>query len=299
LDETESHHAIVSTHDGTYYSLELSKSPALAKIGSIPFTIRANAILASVEKDNFTLIQVTECGKIIRINMISKEFRYEIITALTYANNFSPSGLSNARLFATPLVSGDLLYVGYVRQTYFPDPPVACVDVRSGSVLWHAAGTGESNVHFGNCRTTPLLVDESLILALAYSDQLIAISAVDGLFSWGARAGASLFQQWASPVLAPDGGVLVGRVDGVLSKISVASRALQWSVSLAPAEPEKIRSHKRGHDFWRNATDGVLMPGSPPTGGICSTPAISGSRIFCGTTNGILVCIDDDPEVVS
>ena len=59
--------------------------------------------------------------------------------ALGYPSRFEPGGFARAGLHASPVTSGNLIVVPYVRYTYFPTVPICAVDLTDLSILWTSA----------------------------------------------------------------------------------------------------------------------------------------------------------------
>lgn len=269
--------AILATHDGSIVGLSRD-SDAFEHIGGVPYTIRAG-LLAAPTKDCVTAL--AETGEVIAIEIGVRGFDFRLLNRISYPDQYAKSGISTAGLFGTPSASGEHLVLGYVRQTSYEHPPLLCIEAASGREIWRAALV--PNEDFGNVRTSPLIVGNQVLAAFAYTDSLYSFDLKTGDFLWKVKLGLTAFQQWSSPVLRAPNEVILGRIDGVLSKVDILDKRLVWSRSLAPEDQSR-----------ESDLDNIsIYPGQSPVGGICSTPAANSSAIFVGLTSGRLFRIED------
>jgi outer membrane protein assembly factor BamB len=203
-----------------------------------------------------------------------------------YANEFSETGQSVASLTAKPLVVDGRVVAGFVRQTYFDDPPLVAFDQMSGALQWKAQLAGQRQ-SFGNLRSTPVAIGREVIFATAYSSGIAAVSLDDGRLLWTVDLSQPMFEQWSGPV-ARGNSVYLGRHDGYLHKVDVRTRRREWSMFLGNSASagnaisgEQDLPEFQAHSAW-------AVGGSTP---ILATPAFDRGRLYVGTYEGYLYCI--------
>lgn len=268
--------ALFASIAGTIYSID-SNDDQLLEIGTISGGVRASLVPTGPQG----FLAATETGLVVRASMKRNDLQCEILAEAprgTYGGGTS--------ITATPLIRGDLAFVGYARDTYDAQPAVFCLNWRSGEVVWSAEGNVDDT--YGNVRTTPAVVGDRLAVASSYSDSVLFIDPASGSYLGEVKLGQSVFQQWSSPVLVGPDVVALGRVDGVVSLIDAQSLKLLTSISLQTAGAETLtRLHSGGGDEVFG-----LYPGEPaPAGAICGTPLSSNNKLYVGTTDGILGAI--------
>ncbi|GGO99257.1 PQQ-binding-like beta-propeller repeat protein [Stakelama pacifica] len=272
--------AFFASHLGTFYYVE-SGSSILHTLGERGGGFRAG--LMPIGSDGF--VAVAENGDVLKGSLQTGKL-------LTHPIALAPDGefAGGTSISSRPLVIGDKAYIGFARCTYDRNPAVFCVDLREESVVWAASNSDEKE-SFGNCRTTPVMVANKLVVASAYTDRLAFLSPDTGELIGGVKLGLNVFQQWSSPVQISPHHVAIGRVDGVCSIVDVVNEELVSSISLATPETERLGRVNLGKEYQEHNYG--LYPGEPaPVGGICGTPSVSGSSLFVGTTAGTLARID-------
>lgn len=285
---------VVVDHNGGIHGATKAGAP-LQRIAQLPFSVRANLIRRDAAAGlGERLLVFGESGEIAEIAIDDNFIGHRLLWNLVYPNHWSANGQSRGGIAGTPRLVGEQLFLGFVRETYYDTPPLLCLDITTGEVVWWAH-TGADSPSFGNCRTTPLFIAGQLIAAFAYTDSLYSFSPETGECLWNVPLGPETFQQWASPTALDDAGVLLGRVDGVLSKIDVFNHRLVWSLSLqiAEAEPIPLKGRTPIQNTEAEIWMGEALADQPPLGAICSTPVIERGMIFTGTTSGWLYCIAD------
>ena len=269
--------ALFASVAGVIYSVDSNDDQLLA-LGTLDGLIRANLVPTGPQG----FLAATDSGQIIKVSMDHNDLQSEVLAR-------APSGKygGGASITATPLLAGDLAYVGYARSTYDDEPAVFCLNWRSGELLWSAQGRADET--YGNVRTTPALIGDRLAIASAYSDAILFVDAATGTYIGDVKLGQSVFQQWSSPVSVGTDIVALGRVDGVVSLIDSRSLKLLTSISLQTAGSEpltKLPSGPSGDEVFG------LYPGEPaPAGAICGTPLSSDNMLYVGTTDGHLGAI--------
>ena len=131
---------------------------------------------------------------------------------------------------AAPVVRGDTVYAGYVRESYAPDPALSAIDVATGAHRWEAQNPNDLRGGWGSVRAAPALVDDRLVWADDHSDRIASADATSGVVLASTPAGACMLQQWASPVVA-SGVAYVPRHDGGLYAYEVESGTRSWSMN--------------------------------------------------------------------
>lgn len=275
--------AILASVEGTIYRLE-SGAQELVPIGGIGGGLRAN--LSPIGYDAF--LAATENGRLVKARMSNGVILSHEIASIPPGKFGGTPAIS-----ASPIMMGDLAFVGYARETYDENAAVACINVRTEELAWTG---GKVEDHVGNVRTTPVIVDDKLIVASAYTNAIHLLDPASGLVTGSVQLGQSVFQQWSSPVALSDRHVAVGRVDGVCSIIDVRTEKLVTSISLATADTEKLAQREDLHD----GETFQLYPGEPaPAGAICGTPTVDGRTLILGTTDGNVAAISLDLQTSS
>jgi outer membrane protein assembly factor BamB len=279
--------AVAISAMGTVYRFG-SGSDYLEKIGDLGGRVRASPIDTSVG-GNRRFVAFLEDGRIVQCELNRRPIFTPLLTEVSYLGygaNLNTRDRQHAFLYAAPAVEDGLIYLGYARNTYYDSPPVICVDINSGEIRWE--GISVPGRDFGNCRTTPVVFENILVCAFAYTDGLTLLDKETGRFLDNVTLGQNVFQQWSSPILVSDGLVVVGRVDGVVSVVDLRLRKLLASISLATPEAERRTFNSRAPSQQNNYG---LYPGEPPMGGICGTPTVRDGIVYAGTTAGTLVAI--------
>lgn len=270
--------AVFASLNGTIYTID-SRSDEATPIGIVEGGVRS----ALTPLGSRRFLVTTETGQVIKVGMDRHGMTQNILVSAPEGKYGGPVSITS-----NPLVIGDFAYIGYSRETYYEYPAVFCVNLREEETQWVAFDEG-TDEHYGNVRTTPLLIGGKLAVASAYSDSLTFLCPTTGVVLGRVKLGQTVLQQWSSPVAVDAEILAVGRVDGVLSLVDTKEEKLLASVSLATADAEKVaRVRPAGEDpeMFR------LYPGEPaPDGAICGTPLASGRDLFVGTTDGSIAAI--------
>ena len=168
---------------------------------------------------------------LLEFNSISTgEIRQRWVRKLDYANKFAEGGRARAKLGAQPAYHKGLIFQGLARETTFDAPPLAAIHLETGEVHWSEWQDEEpaESFGFGNLRGAPIIIDDQVIFATAYSGGLSAVALADGRPLWTVELGQGMFEQWSSPV-AMGHSIFLGRHDGYLHKIDVRERRREWS----------------------------------------------------------------------
>jgi outer membrane protein assembly factor BamB len=272
------------SHKGVVLVIE----PGAGKIweaATLPFLLRANP---AVSDDGRSAILFGESGEIARAwSDASSPFQFEVLARKTYFQPGAHTARRNAGLVAAPARDGDSVIGGATRDSYYSAPPLFRFDAAQKKFLWGEREEelrGQDNP-FGNMRSRPLVMGKEVIFAPAYAAALYAADKETGDILWKIPVGRELLQQWSSPVQVDERRVLLARADGMLTQIDIAARKIEWALSLLVA-PSQMQAANR---------TGKLGPGPSDAAhnGITATPAWHAGRIFLGTTEGELFCIED------
>jgi outer membrane protein assembly factor BamB/murein DD-endopeptidase MepM/ murein hydrolase activator NlpD len=214
-------------------------------------------------------------------------------TRVTYQDSPRAS-VQDAQIYPAPTVAGDLLVVGYRRDSEGHDPAVVALDRATGQRRWPLQPPPEPDWAgrvdwWANVRSSPAYYEGLLIYAEAYSNHVEALSAEDGRIVWESTCGVCQFPHWPSPAIA-GGQVLIPRNDGGLYALDARSGSLRWSLYLGaedlagPTFPDGLLPDPQYDCAW---VTGVGQP-------ILASPAVAGNGcVVVGTEQGYLYCIGD------
>jgi outer membrane protein assembly factor BamB len=255
----------------------------ISDMTTLPFAVRANP---AVSADGGSAIVFGETGEIARVWWDNGSFKCDLLATKTYR----PPGTSarrHAGLVTAPVLDGGKVIGGATRDSYYSAPPLFCFDTERKEFIWgerEEEPRGQDNP-FGNLRSRPLIMNDVVIFAPAYAAALYAADRRTGEIRWKLPVGKELLQQWSAPVQVDERRVLLARADGILYQIDVAERKIEWAMSLL-VTPSEVQAANRA---------GKLGPGPSEAAhnGITATPAWHRGRIFLGTTEGELFCIED------
>jgi outer membrane protein assembly factor BamB len=137
--------------------------------------------------------------------------------------------------YSVPILYRDLVIVPFVRDTTYGTPALTAVERRSGRHRWSASsGAWGGGNRWGNIRTTPALVGDTLIYSEPYSGDVVGIQAYDGMMTFRHRVDDCYFPQWASPA-AVGSLAYVPRFSGNLFAVSADGR-VEWAFYLGQAQ---------------------------------------------------------------
>ena len=236
-------------------------------------------------------------GSLMFLRYSSAECRlsFERSTLLDYANHYAPTGRAMAELGAVPAFHEGVIVQGFARETSFEDPPLIALDADSGEILWRASDPEGLAGHFGNLRTVPIVHSGEVIFAAAYTGKLAALGLDDGKLRWTLDLGRAIFEQWSSPVIVGQT-LYLARSDGYLHKVNIRERRREWSLFLGdqPAAERFVPADVPAPEMDAPAAWSVAQ--NAP---ITATPAVERGRLYVGSFDGFLYCVDDpsDPSV--
>jgi outer membrane protein assembly factor BamB len=190
------------------------------------------------------------------------------------------------RVFAAPTVVDDLVIVALVRESEFVEPALMALDKSDGTVRWRAVDAAGIKNAWGNLRSSPAVVGDTLVYGEPYSNQLVGVDLATGETLWAVETGAFCFPHWPSPAVT-SGQAVFARHDGGLYSVDIAEGRVVWSVYVGDGTAVGTFPAGFGPDFceWQ-----------PNTGySVLSSPAISVDGIVVvGTLEGVLVAIGDE-----
>lgn len=203
------------------------------------------------------------------------------------ADSWSKTGRSSPYLSVRPILRDKLVIQGFARDTYYQAPPLVAIDLDSHSVQWEASNTGAVIDHFGNLRGSPIIVNDEIIFAAAYSKHLCALSPASGQLLWNIELGQEMFEQWSGPVASGEN-VFIGCHDGYLHKVNAKDRQREWSLFLGRSIDSgvSISSSQKLPEF--ESSHAHLSGNNSP---ILATPVIDRGRLYVGTHEGYLYCV--------
>lgn len=275
-------HIFAVSHKGVVLMADPT-TDEISEVANLPFFVRANP---TVSVDGRFAILFGETGEIARVSHQDGSFQCEVLARKSY----QPPGETkrrNAGLVAAPVLDGDCVIGGATRDSYYSAPPLFRFDLSRKSFLWgeHAQEPRDAGNSFGNLRSRALVMGEEVIFAPAYAAALYAADRTTGEIRWKLSVGTELLQQWSAPVQVDAQRVLLARADGILYQIDVAARKIEWALSLL-VTPSEVRTTNRA---------GKLGPGPSEAAhnGITATPLWHDGRIYLGTTEGQLFCIEE------
>jgi outer membrane protein assembly factor BamB len=255
----------------------------ISEVATFPFPVRANP---AVSADAQYAIIFGETGEIARAWRDGDAFKWELLAAKSYR----PPGTAARRkagLVAPPMIDGASVIGGAIRDTYYSVPPLFCFDTAQKRFLWGERDeeTRSSDNPFGNLRSAPLVMDAEVIFAPAYAAALYGADKSSGEIRWRIPAGTELLQQWSGPIAVNARHVVLARADGILYQFDVKERTIEWALSLI-VTPSEMQAANRSGKFGPG-------PSEAAHNGITATPLWHNGRIFLGTTEGQLFCIED------
>ena len=108
---------------------------------------------------------------------------------------------SNLKVFAAPVVAGDLVVISLVREEVFSEPGLVALDRQTGEVAWWATDAAGIKSEWGSVRSSPAVVGNLLVYGEGYSNSLVAVGVDDGETRWAAETGPLCYPHWSSPAV--------------------------------------------------------------------------------------------------
>lgn len=271
--------AVVGNARGVLYAFDL-------RTGTPKWQKRlTGAIRGGASSDGATIYAGSTRGDLVALGLDgAQRWRISLLRP-----SFDGQSEEPAEIYAAPTVVGDLLVIGFARDTYYDKPALVGVDRETGAVRWRASNPSKLEGGWGNIRSSPAIHKDLLIYGEPYSNRVVAVGVRDGRVKWSSAVGFPMFPHWPSPAVVGDM-ALVPRHDGGLYALEAATGHPLWSLYLGD-------SAQAGTDFptdimppdWQ---DCAWQPnvGRP----IFASPAIAGNGlIVVGTDQGFLFCVGD------
>lgn len=283
---------LLTTWDGSLVLLDLITGEELERLDLGIDTLAAPAVVSEGTGHRIIIVLAHKHGQVsaVEYDSIWISLKRLWTTEVRYQSEYSKTGEETPSFSATPIVIGSRVIVGLVRNTYYSPPPFTCLHLHDGSHIWDASVPAEDTKKygFGNVRGTPSLHGKnSIIFSTAYTDVVGMLDASTGLLEGAIEVGATLFEQWSSPVVVGDS-TFIGRHDGYLHKVSLSKLRREWSIFLGSktragmaVDGTQTLPEFSSPGVWKAA-------GSAP---ILSTPTYDRQRIYVGTAEGWLYCL--------
>ena len=202
-----------------------------------------------------------------------------------YENTLSPANVAGLSikwstdlgypLGSAPILVDGVVYEGDVGGTLF------ALEATSGAALWQ--------INLGNQGVANPVVTGGLVYAGTNANgTLVAVDASSGQIVWEKDLGGGVFD---SPAVA-SGRLYIGSNDGNLYALDAANGTTLWTAAVRPSTSVAYRDGVLYVGTWDqrvfalDATAGSVLWRSPPLVGLIdSTPALSKTLLFVGTTN--------------
>lgn len=194
------------------------------------------------------------------------------------------------QIYAAPTVLGDMLVVGYVRDTSYQQPALVAYDASSGQQAWLGSNPDGHTGGWGNIRSSPAVIDGKLVYGEPYSNRVVTVDGQTGVVTASEPIGPCMFQHWPSPAVA-NGMFYLPRHDGGLYAFLAGSPA--WGLYLGDsARPPLPFPDEMSSDGWDRCS------WDPPVGKpIYASPAIADDgTIVVATGDGFLHAVAETPE---
>lgn len=278
---------ILVCYNGKIYFLNLNNGQIKNKI-ELKENVMSNIEFLNNSNQRILFVPTVQ-GTLYELKESFDSFIIASATTITYPDKFSETGFSKAELYSPPFISGDKMYIGFARQTYYDYPAILCLNINTKDVVWHASDPSNRGSQFGNIRTNLLENDGQIIFTHPYSNELVGLEKNTGEVRWITKTGRSMFQQWASPV-KNNNGFYLSRYDGYLYKIHISSKKRQWGIYLGQNDDAGVvfdSSQQVGNENEHAAWE--LFKGYS----LISTPVLHNQSLIVGSDEGILYCLDN------
>lgn len=279
---------------------------AFVNVGRVRGDFRASPATSQSLAAMGTFILASESGEVMRIVLAENEARPYFLHEL---QDMPPSDggsyLLGVRGIGSILIDENSLYISYTRNTYDKHPPVCCIDVNNGKKIWDAKAVktvSKKRRDYGNARCLPVVYGDLLISTFGYNDSVHAFSRSTGVGKWMVRLDEGLFQNWASPILTPEGRLFVPRVNGIVHEVNISKQKVINSISVeigryASNDEYYLRKRHFGEDRWEG-TEPITHEsrldkvGPDPSeiliSGLAATPLVFDNILIVGGVSGQL-----------
>ena len=130
---------------------------------------------------------------------------------------------------APTIVDGKVI-VPFARDTTYDVPALVALSTKTGDKVWTGTA-GSTSADFGNLRSSPAVVDGTLVWAEPYSGDVVGASVATGAVTFRRTVGACLFPQYGSPAIAGTR-AYVPRHDGWLYAVDLPGGGPTWRIFL-------------------------------------------------------------------
>lgn len=190
-----------------------------------------------------------------------------------------------ARMEAAPVVAGELLVVGYMREGAQPTPALQALRVEDGSLAWEAQGFSEHVARWGDVRASPVFVEDRLIFASSQGRAVGAVSASDGGLLFVSQGTSCVEDQVSGLAFAGDMSY-VPRQDGALYLATHGYGLSPWRVWLASTPQADLKPPGEVTAIYK---EGGCLVDPPGFLGYLTTPAFTAaSELVIGAADGTL-----------
>lgn len=195
------------------------------------------------------------------------------------------AGADEARIFAAPTVTEDLVIISLVRADVFGEPALVALDKDTGEVVWRSVDRAALKAgDWANIRSSPAVAGDFLVYAEGYSNELVVLGLASGETEWSAAVGPFCYPHW--PSVAINGGyAYVARHDGGLYAVDLADRSGEFAWEIYIGLSNGSGAFPEGHQCdW-----------GPETGhSILASPAVSPEGVVVvGSLEGWIMAIGD------
>jgi len=202
---------------------------------------------------------------------------------------------TGASVLGSPAINGDTIFIGGSNHSFY------ALDLATGNVIWQFTGLE------GPVVSTPLLYDGDVVFG-AWDKNLYALSRATGKLTWKWNNGSSVvnYSPAACVPVANDGIVYVVAPDRYISAIDANDGKTLWRNNEATVRESIGISNDGKLVYGKTMQDTVVAystsrePQHPAWKMNCGfgyehTPSMlieKGGKVFFGTKNGIVYCID-------
>jgi eukaryotic-like serine/threonine-protein kinase len=241
----------------------------------------AGAVRGGVAYDGRRIYAVGEQREVVALDLQGKVIWRETIPGRTGEGD-------QMRVFAAPVVAGDVVVISLVRDEVYGEPGLVALDRETGDIAWWATDAAGIKTEWGAVRSSPAVVGDLLVYGEGYSNNLVALSVADGKTQWAVETGPLCYPHWSSPAVV-SGQVILPRFDGGLYSVDVASQTLAWSIYLG----QQALNGAFPADFDEEFCEWQVRAGSS----LLASPAVADDgTILVGTLEGYLFAIGNAEE---
>jgi outer membrane protein assembly factor BamB len=184
------------------------------------------ALRGGASSDGQSVYAVSQGGEAIALSLDGKEIWRRTLTRPGYGGGRAVP----IEAYSPPIVADSLLIIPFARDTSYESPALVALDRATGKTRWEAKAKA-GGPEWGNIRSTPALVNGTLVYSEPYSGDVVSIDAKSGRVRQRITVGPCFFPQWASPAAAGDL-VYVPRFDGAVYAVRAGTGAVAWQLYL-------------------------------------------------------------------